>query len=299
MVAYLLCMTQTLAPTHGGPQPIMTLPPPGQQTEPNSLNVLQVPSVSSSLLAVGGLALFGASTALGAPGLAAATHAALVPATGLVGAMVLTGPALVAGHLFLRPNVATEVPVAALGLGLGAAGSVAELHRLDALVGGLLELGRAERLPADEVVELDAILVRLTTAHGISVSGSAGLVLGNRPALETVVGNLVDNARQHGGTHVEVHTWRNATQAGFDVIDDGPGIDAASEAQLFERFFTTDRSQGVGLGLAVVRGLVRAHGGEIHAHCEPGRTRFSVTLRGEETSLAKHGREHLVVESDE
>ncbi len=39
--------------------------------------------------------------------------------------MVLTGPALVAGHLFLRPNVETETPVAALGQGLTAAGSVA------------------------------------------------------------------------------------------------------------------------------------------------------------------------------
>lgn len=39
--------------------------------------------------------------------------------------MVLTGPALVAGHLFLRPTVATETPVAALGQGLTAAGSVA------------------------------------------------------------------------------------------------------------------------------------------------------------------------------
>ncbi|MBL4687061.1 MAG: hypothetical protein JKY37_20870 [Nannocystaceae bacterium] len=118
-------MTQTLSPTHGGPQPIVTVPPPGRQTEANLLNVPQVPSVSSSLLAVGGLALFGACTALGAPGFTAATHAALVPVAGLVGAMVLTGPALVAGHLFLRPNIATEVPVAALGLGLGAAGSVA------------------------------------------------------------------------------------------------------------------------------------------------------------------------------
>ncbi|MBL4687058.1 MAG: HAMP domain-containing histidine kinase [Nannocystaceae bacterium] len=179
------------------------------------------------------------------------------------------------------------------------ANGIAELHRLDALVGGLLDLGRAERLPADETVDLDAILVHLTTPNGVPVDGSAGFVLGNRAALETVVGNLVDNARQHGGAHVEVHAWHNPTQAGFDVIDDGPGIDAASEARLFERFFTTDRSQGVGLGLAVVRGLVHAHGGEIHAHCEPGRTRFSVTLRREETPLAKHGREHLVVESNE
>ncbi len=47
-----------------------------------------------------------------------------IPVAGLVGAMVLTGPALVAGHLFLRPNVATEIPVAALGRGLTAAGGL-------------------------------------------------------------------------------------------------------------------------------------------------------------------------------
>ncbi len=82
------------------------------------------PSVPAVLAAIGGLGLFGLSAAIGAPSPQVIAAISTIPVAGLVGAMVLTGPALVAGHLFLRPNVATETPVAALGQGLTAAGSV-------------------------------------------------------------------------------------------------------------------------------------------------------------------------------
>lgn len=65
------------------------------------------------------------SAAVGAPSPQVIAAISTLPVAGVVGAMVLTGPALVAGHLFLRPGVATETPVAALGQGLTAAGSVA------------------------------------------------------------------------------------------------------------------------------------------------------------------------------
>ncbi len=114
-------MTQTLVPTGADPRR-MTAP---GAAAPGTLAAPEVPTVTASLAAVAGLAAFGLCSALGAPAAQAVARAAVTPVVAIVGAMVLTGPALVAGHLFLRPAVATEAPVAALGQGLTAAGSVA------------------------------------------------------------------------------------------------------------------------------------------------------------------------------
>lgn len=155
---------------------------------------------------------------------------------------------------------------------------ISELHRLDNLVGGLLELGRAQRLARNEDVDLDALLHRFAEAHDIAVEGEAGSISGNEAALEVVVGNLLDNATQHGGPAVRVRAARSSSEVVVAVIDDGPGITPETVRHLFDRFFTTDRQRGVGLGLAVVRGLVRAHGGSIEVGSEPGCTRFVVRL---------------------
>jgi signal transduction histidine kinase len=67
-------------------------------------------------------------------------------------------------------------------------------------------------------------------------------------------------------------------QTGFDVIDDGPGISPANLPRIFDRFFTTDRSEGTGLGLALVKAICEAHGGSVTVQSAPGRTVFSVRL---------------------
>lgn len=155
---------------------------------------------------------------------------------------------------------------------------ISELHRLDNLVGGLLELGRAQRLTKDDDVDLDALLHRFAEAHDVAVEGEAGFVVGSEAALEVVVGNLLHNAAQHGGPRIGIRTTRSSTDVVVEVIDDGPGITREAVGHLFDRFFTTDRQRGIGLGLAVVRGLVRAHGGTIAVQSEPGCTRFVVRL---------------------
>lgn len=166
---------------------------------------------------------------------------------------------------------------------------IAELARLDGLVGGLLELGRAQRLHAKDAIDLDALLRRLVEPHGAQLEGSAGWMLGSAPALETVAANLLDNAACHGGPNIVVQAWQNAGAHGFAVVDDGPGIGASTLDRIFERFFTTDRRGGVGLGLAIVRGLVEAHGGMIRVESKPGCTRFSVVFTEQRPcSAAQH-----------
>ncbi len=155
---------------------------------------------------------------------------------------------------------------------------IAELLRLDALVGGLLQLGRARRLATDTEVDLDTLLRDAARTHDVPLRGHAGFVVGNAAALHTIATNLLENARRHGGPHVRLHAWRTADEAGFAVEDDGPGIPEALRPRIFQRFFTTHREHGVGLGLPVVRELVTAHGGTIALTSTPGRTRFAVAL---------------------
>jgi two-component system sensor histidine kinase FlrB len=54
------------------------------------------------------------------------------------------------------------------------------------------------------------------------------------------------------------------------VVDNGKGIDAATQERLFEPFFTT-RTDGTGLGLAIVRGVAEAHRGSVQVKSAPGR----------------------------
>ena len=79
-----------------------------------------------------------------------------------------------------------------------------------------------------------------------------------------VMMNLVMNAIQvlPEGGNIEVRLKQVGHQAVIEVMDDGEGISAEHQAQIFEPFFTK-RAGGVGLGLAVVRQIVQAHGGEI------------------------------------
>lgn len=154
--------------------------------------------------------------------------------------------------------------------------ALADLDRLSNLVGGLLRLARAEEGGPREQVNLDTLVDELLRRHpDIALTGSAGTVSGVREQLDTLVTNLVENARRHGGPTVRVERWRTDTQAGVTVEDDGPGIPPAHLASLFERFYTTDRARGgTGLGLALVKAIAEAHHGGVSVESEPGRTRF-------------------------
>ncbi|MDS4031186.1 MAG: HAMP domain-containing sensor histidine kinase [Candidatus Contendobacter sp.] len=166
--------------------------------------------------------------------------------------------------------------------------------RLERLVRRLLELARADvmQASASDRAEVATVVQRLAARYrdaGLTVSvveplPSASVAMAE-DVLESILGNLLDNARQHGGDAVTVTVTRPAPHAGTDpvllieVSDNGPGISAANAARVFEPFFTTDRARGgTGLGLAVVKSLLTAHRGAIELGKSAAGTRLRIRL---------------------
>jgi signal transduction histidine kinase len=100
-----------------------------------------------------------------------------------------------------------------------------------------------------------------------------------------VLANLIGNAikfTECGGVEVTAHSARERHR--LSVADTGPGIPRKEHARVFQAFVRLDgahheQTPGVGLGLAIVRDLVTALGGELALESEPGRgTKFTIDL---------------------
>jgi signal transduction histidine kinase len=115
----------------------------------------------------------------------------------------------------------------------------------------------------------------------IEVQAGLPMVRGFAGELNQVWGNLIDNALDavpEGGC-VEVLARREGQSVVVCIVDNGPGIPAPIRERIFEPFFTTKpMGLGTGLGLDIVRRLVRHNDGTIEVESEPGRTEFRVTL---------------------
>jgi signal transduction histidine kinase len=88
--------------------------------------------------------------------------------------------------------------------------------------------------------------------------------------LQSILENLFDNARQHGGDRLDLTIRYDTDKTSGNTVciikiaDNGPGISASNSEAIFEPFFTTARNQGgSGLGLSVTRSLLHAHQGSI------------------------------------
>ena len=158
--------------------------------------------------------------------------------------------------------------------------------RLDALVSQFLELARAEagmREEAWESVDL-AALARARVARArederwkelrFELEAAVPVhVRGVSERLETVLDNLLANAASfaRAGGVVRITVTVDESHAQLRVTDDGPGIAAEDAPRVFERFYTSRRhDKGTGLGLALVRAIVEAHGGRVSVASEPG-----------------------------
>ena len=174
---------------------------------------------------------------------------------------------------------------------------VAELHRMasvvraatdraDALVDALLTLARTESagLAAREPVDLAPIAKSAVTAVGAEAAvRSLRIDVDTRPApavgdpawLNRVAGNWRETAVRHNvdGGWVHVSTGCGPGGSSLRVSSSGAGVPPERVAELFEPFrrAAADRTgQGAGLGLSIVRAVVHAHGGVVHAEAVPG-----------------------------
>ncbi len=168
--------------------------------------------------------------------------------------------------------------------------AVREMDRLDRSVGELLQFagtvaprggefapGRA----ADEAARLHGALAdHLGVGIALDTGGAPPAFHGDGDVLRTVVGNLVLNAVQASPRGASVDVRVAAGEGGglsLQVADRGPGIPAAVGDRVFEPFFS-GRPGGTGLGLALVRRLVEAHGGTVTWRSGPAGTTFDVHL---------------------
>ena len=107
---------------------------------------------------------------------------------------------------------------------------------------------------------------------------------GGRDQLARLVRNLLDNARRHAQTRVELSLADRDDDRRAHVDDDGPGIDPDDRERVFERFTRLDDGRardagGLGIGLAIVKAIVEQHGGTVTIDDAPiGGARFVVPL---------------------
>jgi two-component system, OmpR family, sensor kinase len=171
-----------------------------------------------------------------------------------------------------------------------------ETERITRLVEDLLLLARLDsgRPLEREPVDLSRLAVdAVSDAHvagpdhqwELDLPEEPVVVTGDAARLHQVLTNLLANARVHtaAGTVVTTRLSTEPTHTVLQVVDNGPGIPAALQSEVFERFARGDSSRSrkggsTGLGLAIVSAVVRAHNGTITVNSSPGRTAFTVRL---------------------
>jgi len=112
--------------------------------------------------------------------------------------------------------------------------------------------------------------LQLKNRFEVQIEADLPTLLADRPRLETVLRNLIENSVKYAGESatIRVDVNKQGEQIVFRVSDDGPGIPPYESQRIFESFYQVNASlarisSGAGLGLAICQGLVRAHGGEI------------------------------------
>jgi signal transduction histidine kinase len=149
-------------------------------------------------------------------------------------------------------------------------------------LGALFKKGARERVPLDmnelirEVLQLlhNDIALRGASLHA-DLGAGLPLVEGDRIQLQQVVLNLALNGldamheQPVGRRHLEIRSALHQAKMRIEVADTGRGIPDADRAHLFEPFFTT-KPAGMGMGLAIARSIVEAHGGDLSVASPPG-----------------------------
>jgi len=166
-----------------------------------------------------------------------------------------------------------------------------DVHTLSALIDDLFQmaqldtggipLDRAESSLSDLISDTLESFSELALRQGVKLEGSVDPnvdpVMIDTQRIGRVLNNLIGNALRHTPIEgsVNVHARRTASGVEVSVTDTGEGINAEDLPHVFESFYRGEKSRsrstgGAGLGLAISRGIVQAHGGEIKVQSEAG-----------------------------
>jgi two-component system OmpR family sensor kinase len=160
---------------------------------------------------------------------------------------------------------------------------VEDLRTLALAEAGQLQLQRQEVQPGELVRQTVVGFAPLAQVDGIVLESEIAphlpAVQADAVRLAQILTNLLSNALRHtpkGGRVVVRAAMADQQAVRFSVADGGPGLTPDEMAHAFDRFWRADESRardrgGAGLGLAITRQLVEAHGGRIWAESEPGR----------------------------
>jgi two-component system sensor histidine kinase VicK len=162
---------------------------------------------------------------------------------------------------------------------------VQESERMTRLVEDLLFLARSDAggVPLEqELVNIRPFLSELAERAGtlarkhgavlrLDLAGE-GVIQIDRARIDQAVLNLVDNAAKYSppGKTITLRSALNGAEVRIEVADQGPGIPAQDLPLIFERFYRVDKARsrragGAGLGLAIAKSIITAHGGRIEA----------------------------------
>jgi two-component system, OmpR family, sensor histidine kinase KdpD len=161
-----------------------------------------------------------------------------------------------------------------------------EMERLTRLVNNLLEMMRLESgavslkkewHPLEEVIGSTLNRLEQRLAHHpvrVDLPPDLPLVLLDGVLIEQVLVNLLDNAVKYtpAGTPIEIFAAQGDGAVQVEVADQGPGFAPGDEERIFEKFYRgrpESTTRGVGLGLAICRAIIDAHGGRIWAATRP------------------------------
>jgi PAS domain S-box-containing protein len=170
-------------------------------------------------------------------------------------------------------------------------------EQMDALIRDLLDVNRLDAgklrisaMPVDPSVLLTDSLQTLRPLVGekgisfdIQIETPLPKVMADRERIQQTLSNLVGNAIKFspGGSKIVVGARRDADGVIISIVDGGKGIAAEHLPRVFDRYWQSSRTdrQGAGLGLAIAKGIVEAHGGRIWIESKPGEgTTASFTL---------------------
>lgn len=175
-----------------------------------------------------------------------------------------------------------------------------ETDRLESLVGRVLELSRLEsgshvyakervdvqHLIRETIAAFDACTLTNPTPITVRIAEPGLAVVGDEDTLVRALVNLLTNAWKYTGADKRISIAAYAMGRRVDIVvrDNGSGIDRAEQKSIYEQFkrgraAVDSGAPGIGLGLALVRAIVRGHGGRLDLTSRPGETSFRVRLK--------------------